>query len=170
MRDGRDRVSSDAGVPIPNFAHFAKFRVGVAAASLPISVRWPTQARFWLEWGCSLGMFGGSAQLSPTLSSRPEQIIAKAMICGAEGPAVVTSTGTGSYSKFRALRGNLGWGFRRTDLVFSWGEGRVEIESAWTARKPEQRREDFFQSGRGFAVRRQFQRKCSGIIGRRLFR
>ena len=31
----------------------------------------------------------------PTLSSRPEQIIANAVICGVEGPAVVTSPGRG---------------------------------------------------------------------------
>jgi hypothetical protein len=30
----------------------------------------------------------GDAQISPTLSSRPEQIIAKAMICRVEGPCV----------------------------------------------------------------------------------
>ena len=30
----------------------------------------------------------GDVQISPTLSSRPEQIIAKAMICGVEGPCV----------------------------------------------------------------------------------
>jgi len=31
---------------------------------------------------------GLSGDLSPTLSSRPEPIIAKAMVCGVEGPAV----------------------------------------------------------------------------------
>ena len=36
---------------------------------------WPTQACFWLEWGCSD---------LPILSSRPEQITARAMICGVE--------------------------------------------------------------------------------------
>jgi hypothetical protein len=30
----------------------------------------------------------GDVPISPTLSSRPEQIIAKAMVCGVEGPCV----------------------------------------------------------------------------------
>ncbi len=38
------------------------------------------------------GLSGG-VQFPPTLSSRPGKIIAKAMICGVEGPAVATSTG-----------------------------------------------------------------------------
>jgi len=36
----------------------------------------------------------GDVQMSPTLSSRPEQIIAKAMICGVEGPCVFLGRGT----------------------------------------------------------------------------
>jgi hypothetical protein len=35
----------------------------------------------------------GDVQISPTLSSRPEQVTARAVICGVEGPAVVTSPG-----------------------------------------------------------------------------
>jgi hypothetical protein len=37
----------------------------------------------------------GDVQIFSILSSRPEQIIANAMICGVEGPAVVRSTGRG---------------------------------------------------------------------------
>src|SRR5216683_5668440 len=48
---------------------------------------------------------------SPTLSSRPEQTTARAVICGVEGPAVFDVTGC---------------------------EGRVKIESKWTTRKREQ--------------------------------
>jgi len=35
----------------------------------------------------------GHIQILSTLSSRPEQIIAKAMICGVEGPAVFVHEG-----------------------------------------------------------------------------
>jgi len=37
---------------------------------------WSTQARFWLEWGRSD---------LPILSSRPEQMTARAVVCGVEG-------------------------------------------------------------------------------------
>jgi hypothetical protein len=35
----------------------------------------------------------GAVHISPTLSSRPEQIIANAMICVVEGPAVACEQG-----------------------------------------------------------------------------
>jgi hypothetical protein len=37
----------------------------------------------------------GDVQISSILSSRPEEIIAKAMICGVEDPAVVMSPAVG---------------------------------------------------------------------------
>jgi hypothetical protein len=46
--------------------------------------QWPTQARFWLEWG-GLNLLNS---VIPTGTDRR-----KAVICGVEGPAVVTSTG-----------------------------------------------------------------------------
>jgi len=52
----------------------------------------------------------GDVQIFSILSSRPKQIIARAVIFGVEGPAVVTSTGA---------------------------EGRVKIESEWAGRKRE---------------------------------
>src|SRR5208282_5294719 len=109
---------------------------------------WPTQARFWLEWGCSdlpnsviptgadhrkrgdlwsggiwcrnvsrlrgkltggplkpgVGL-SGDVQISPTLSSRPEQITASAVICGVEGSGVVMSAGCeGSWRSSRNRR------------------------------------------------------------------
>ena len=63
---------------------FAGEEARKGASLLRIVDAWPTQARFWLEWGCFFSI----------LSSRPEQIIAKMVILRSEGPDVVTSTGS----------------------------------------------------------------------------
>ena len=44
----------------------------------------------------------GDVQILSILSSRPEQITARAVICGVEGPGVVTSTGCEGQLKIKS--------------------------------------------------------------------
>jgi hypothetical protein len=58
-----------------------------AEAGIAIEGGWPTQACFWLEWGCSDLLNYVFNYVIPTRADHR-----KAVICGVEGPAVVTPT------------------------------------------------------------------------------
>src|SRR5439155_18313022 len=81
---GRDRVGERGVGWVVGEVFFAGEEARKGASLLRIVDAWPTQARFWLEWGCFFSI----------LSSRPELIIAKMVILRSEGPDVVTSTGS----------------------------------------------------------------------------